>query len=61
MPVRAVAVISETVGGRVGVKASGGIRTAAVAILDAGATRVAIHRRPSRCGLGQRPGIDYNK
>ncbi|EFG76515.1 deoxyribose-phosphate aldolase [Mycobacterium parascrofulaceum ATCC BAA-614] len=42
--VRAVAVMSQTVGGRLGVKASGGIRTAAaaVAMLDAGATRLGL-------------------
>ena len=42
--VRAVALMSETVGGRLGVKASGGIRTAAdaVAMLDAGATRLGL-------------------
>lgn len=42
--VRAVAVMSETVGGRLGVKASGGIRTAAdaLAMLDAGATRLGL-------------------
>jgi deoxyribose-phosphate aldolase len=40
----AVAVMAETVGGRLGVKASGGIRTAAdaVAMLDAGATRLGL-------------------
>jgi deoxyribose-phosphate aldolase len=42
--VRAVALMTETVGGRLGVKASGGIRTAAdaVAMLDAGATRLGL-------------------
>ena len=42
--VRAVALMSETVGGRLGVKASGGIRTAAdaLAMLDAGATRLGL-------------------
>lgn len=42
--VRAVALMSETVGGRLGVKASGGIRTAAdaVAMLSAGATRLGL-------------------
>ncbi|MBV9322126.1 MAG: deoxyribose-phosphate aldolase [Mycobacterium sp.] len=42
--VRAVARIAETVGGRLGVKASGGIRTAADALvmLDAGATRLGL-------------------
>lgn len=42
--VRAVAVMSRTVGGRLGVKASGGIRTAAdaLAMLDAGATRLGL-------------------
>lgn len=41
---RAVAVMSETVGGRLGIKASGGIRTAAdaVAMLNAGATRLGL-------------------
>lgn len=42
--VRAVALMSQTVGGRLGVKASGGIRTAAAALamLDAGATRLGL-------------------
>ena len=42
--VRAVALMSETVGGRLGIKASGGIRTAAdaVVLLDAGATRLGL-------------------
>lgn len=42
--VSAVAVMADTVGGRLGVKASGGIRTAAVALemLDAGATRLGL-------------------
>ncbi|OSC32396.1 deoxyribose-phosphate aldolase [Mycobacterium vulneris] len=42
--VRAVALMAETVGGRLGVKASGGIRTAedALAMLDAGATRLGL-------------------
>lgn len=42
--VRAVEVMAATVGGRVGVKASGGIRTAAdaVAMLDAGANRLGL-------------------
>lgn len=42
--VRAVALMTETVGGRLGVKASGGIRTAAdaIAMLDAGATRLGL-------------------
>jgi deoxyribose-phosphate aldolase len=42
--VHAVALMAETVGGRLGVKASGGIRTAADAIgmLDAGATRLGL-------------------
>jgi deoxyribose-phosphate aldolase len=41
---RAVALMTATVGGRLGVKASGGIRTAAdaVAMLDAGATRLGL-------------------
>jgi deoxyribose-phosphate aldolase len=42
--VRAVALMTETVGGRLGIKASGGIRTAAdaIAMLDAGATRLGL-------------------
>ena len=42
--VPAVALMADTVGGRLGVKASGGIRTAAdaVALLDAGATRLGL-------------------
>ena len=42
--VEAVALMTETVGGRLGIKASGGIRTAAdaVAMLDAGATRLGL-------------------
>jgi deoxyribose-phosphate aldolase len=42
--VRAVAVMADAVGGRLGVKASGGIRTAAdaVAMLDAGASRLGL-------------------
>lgn len=42
--VRAVELMREAVGGRLGVKASGGIRTAddAVAMLDAGATRLGL-------------------
>ncbi len=42
--VRAVALMAETVRGRLGVKASGGIRTAAdaLAMLDAGATRLGL-------------------
>jgi deoxyribose-phosphate aldolase len=42
--VRAVALMAETVGGRLGIKASGGIRTAAdaIAMLDAGATRLGL-------------------
>ena len=42
--VRAVALMAETVGGRLGVKASGGIRTAAdaVTMLNAGATRLGL-------------------
>jgi deoxyribose-phosphate aldolase len=41
---RAVALMAEAVGGRLGVKASGGIRTAAdaIAMLDAGATRLGL-------------------
>jgi deoxyribose-phosphate aldolase len=42
--VRAVALMAQTVGGRLGVKASGGIRTAAdaIAMVDAGATRLGL-------------------
>lgn len=42
--VRAVALMTETVGGRLGVKASGGIRATAdaLAMLDAGATRLGL-------------------
>jgi deoxyribose-phosphate aldolase len=42
--VPAIAVMADTVGGRLGIKASGGIRTAAdaVAMLDAGATRLGL-------------------
>lgn len=42
--VQAVALMSEAVGGRLGVKASGGIRTAAdaLAMVDAGATRLGL-------------------
>ncbi|MBX7434842.1 deoxyribose-phosphate aldolase [Mycobacterium sp. Y57] len=42
--VRAVELMADTVGGRLGIKASGGIRTAAVAVamLDAGATRLGL-------------------
>lgn len=42
--VRAVALMAQTVGGRLGVKASGGIRTAAdaVAMVQAGATRLGL-------------------
>jgi deoxyribose-phosphate aldolase len=42
--VTAVALMADTVGGRLGVKASGGIRTAdaALAMLDAGATRLGL-------------------
>ena len=42
--VAAVALMADTVGGRLGVKASGGIRTAAdaLAMLDAGATRLGL-------------------
>ncbi len=42
--VRAVTLLAEAVGGRLGVKASGGIRTAddAVAMIDAGATRLGL-------------------
>jgi deoxyribose-phosphate aldolase len=54
--VRAVALMTETVGGRLGVKASGGIRTAAdaVAMLNAGATRLGLSgTRAVLDGLGQ--------
>ena len=42
--VEAVRLMAETVGGRLGVKASGGIRTteAALAMIDAGATRLGL-------------------
>jgi deoxyribose-phosphate aldolase len=42
--VRAVELLARTVGDRLGVKASGGIRTAqdAVAMLEAGATRLGL-------------------
>lgn len=42
--VPAIALMADTVGGRLGVKASGGIRTAehAIAMLDAGATRLGL-------------------
>lgn len=42
--VRAITLMAETVGGRLGVKASGGIRTAAdaIAMLEAGATRLGL-------------------
>ncbi|WP_420714568.1 deoxyribose-phosphate aldolase [Mycobacterium sp. Aquia_213] len=42
--VRAVALMADTVGGRLGVKASGGIRTAAdaIAMVNAGATRLGL-------------------
>ncbi|MCB0935839.1 MAG: 2-deoxyribose-5-phosphate aldolase, partial [Mycobacterium sp.] len=42
--VHAVALMAATVGGRLGVKASGGIRTAgdAAAMLEAGATRLGL-------------------
>jgi deoxyribose-phosphate aldolase len=42
--VRAVTLMAEAVGGRLGIKASGGIRTAAdaIAMLDAGATRLGL-------------------
>ncbi|MBF6149766.1 deoxyribose-phosphate aldolase [Nocardia nova] len=44
--VRAVRLMRETVGGRLGIKASGGIRTAAAAaeLIDAGATRLGLSR-----------------
>lgn len=42
--VRAIELMADTVGGRLGIKASGGIRTAAeaLALLDAGATRLGL-------------------
>ena len=45
--------MADTVGGRLGVKASGGIRTAeyAVAMLDAGATRLGLSG-PAPCSTG---------
>lgn len=58
--VRAVAVMAGAVGGRLGVKASGGIRTAAdaVAMLDAGATRLGLSgTRAVLDGLAGLPGI----
>lgn len=54
--VPAVAVMADTVGGRLGIKASGGIRTAAdaVALLDAGATRLGLSASATVLdGLGQ--------
>ncbi|MGW0358335.1 deoxyribose-phosphate aldolase [Nocardia nova] len=44
--VRAVRLMRETVGGRLGIKASGGIRTASAAaeLIDAGATRLGLSR-----------------
>ncbi|WP_068181513.1 deoxyribose-phosphate aldolase [Mycobacterium sp. UM_CSW] len=56
--VDAVALMAETVGGRLGVKASGGIRTAAdaLAMLDAGATRLGLSAsRAVLDGLGGDP------
>ena len=43
---RAVALMAATVGGRLGVKASGGIRSAAeaIAMVEAGATRLGLSR-----------------
>lgn len=55
--VRAVELMTEVVGGRLGVKASGGIRTAAdaTAMLDAGATRLGLSgTRAVLDGLSQR-------
>jgi deoxyribose-phosphate aldolase len=42
--VTAISVMADVVGGQLGIKASGGIRTAAdaVALLDAGATRLGL-------------------
>nr|WP_245848823.1 deoxyribose-phosphate aldolase [Mycobacterium palustre] len=54
--VRAVELMAETVGGRLGVKASGGIRTAAdaLAMVQAGATRLGLSgTRAVLDGLGQ--------
>ena len=54
--VSAVALMAEAVGGRLGIKASGGIRTAAdaAALLDAGATRLGLSgTRAVLDGLGQ--------
>ncbi|NUS92804.1 MAG: deoxyribose-phosphate aldolase [Nocardia sp.] len=53
---RAVRLMAETVGGRLGIKASGGIRTAAAAaeMIAAGATRLGLSR--SREVLGGFPG-----
>ncbi|BAX90860.1 deoxyribose-phosphate aldolase [Mycobacterium shigaense] len=54
--VRAIALMAETIGGRLGVKASGGIRTAAdaIAMLDAGATRLGLSgTRAVLDGLGR--------
>lgn len=56
--VPAVALMAETVGGRLGIKASGGIRTAAdaIAMLDAGATRLGLSgTRAVLDGLGADP------
>ena len=54
--VEAVRLMAETVGGRLGVKASGGIRDAAtaLALLDAGATRLGLSR--TRAVLDGLPG-----
>ena len=51
----AVALMAETVGGRLGVKASGGIRTAAdaVAMLNAGATRLGLSGTRAVLGRAQ--------
>ena len=57
--VAAVALMADTVGGRLGVKASGGIRTAdaALAMLDAGATRLGLSgTRAVLDGLGAARG-----
>jgi deoxyribose-phosphate aldolase len=56
--VKAVALMADAVGGRLGVKASGGIRTAAsaLAMLDAGATRLGLSgTRAVLDGLDQTP------
>lgn len=61
--VRAVEIISATVGGRLGIKASGGIRTTADALtmVQAGATRLGLSGTAAILdgfAAGTRPGID---